>query len=83
MDVHKKWFKELSRKTLAILILVAALVVVGIPTAIWFGAASAIFDSPGEGVISFFVVLGIAAVLMIGQFVLEELKERRKTRQRL
>lgn len=62
---------------------VAALVVVAIPTAIWFGAASAIFDSPEEGIISFFVVLGIAVVLLVGQFFLEELKERRKTRQRL
>lgn len=79
----QNWFKEVSRKTLVIVILVAALVVVDIPTAIWFGAASAIFDSPEEGVISFFVVLGIAVVLLIGQFVPENLKELRKTRQRL
>lgn len=78
----KKWLTETSRKSLSVAILVLGLVIVGIPTAIWFGAASAIFDSPGGGIITFFVVLGIAVLLLIGEFISEEFKERRKSRQR-
>ncbi|MGO1320623.1 MAG: hypothetical protein ACTII7_06175 [Galactobacter sp.] len=72
------FIKDLSRKTLAWLLVIAAIIVIGIPTAIAFGAADAIFESPGQGVITFFIVLGIGVLFLVVEFGYELLREKKK-----
>lgn len=76
----RDWFKAASNKTIGVSAAIVLIILVAVPTAIWFGAASFLFDSPAKGLRSFFIVLGIGVVVFVGEIVTDLLKERRKNR---
>lgn len=63
--------------------LAAVLVVlaIGVPTALLFGAGDAIFESPKEGIITFFGTLVFVVVLLVVGYLWEQYKERRAKQQ--
>lgn len=76
----RSWFKTTSNKTIGIVAAVVAIVLIATPTAIWFGAAWFIFDSPQEGLKSFFIVLAIGAFLVAVEIISDLVKEKSKNR---
>lgn len=61
---------------------VAVVVIIGFPTALLFGAGDAVFDSPTDGIITFFgTLVGIAVLLAVG-YLWEQAKERRARNRR-
>lgn len=65
---------RISGKFIAWIAVIAAVVVIGFPTALLFGAGDLIFDSPREGVITFFGTLVLVAVILAVGFVWEQIK---------
>lgn len=77
----RDWFKSTSSKTIGWVAVVAAIVLIAVPTAIWFGAASFLFDSPQEGLRSFFIVLAIGVFLVVVDLISDLVKEKSRKRQ--
>lgn len=77
----RSWLKSASKKTIGIVAVIVALVLIAVPTAIWFGAASFLFESPQQGVKSFLIVLAIGVFLISVELISELVKDRSKRRQ--
>ncbi|MBD8020477.1 hypothetical protein [Brevibacterium gallinarum] len=76
----RSWFKSASTKAIGWVAVIAAIVLIAVPTAIWFGAASLIFETPQEGLRSFFIVLAIGAFLIVVELISDLVKEKTKNK---
>lgn len=76
----RSWFKSTSSKTIGWVAAIVAVVLIATPTAIWFGAASLIFETPQEGLRSFFIVLAIGVFLVVVEIISDLVKEKSKNR---
>lgn len=50
------------------------MVLIGLPTALLFGAGDFFFDSPREGILTFFGTLALIAIILTAGFAWEQLK---------
>lgn len=76
----RSWFKTTSSKTIGWVAAIAAVVLIATPTAIWFGAASFIFETPQQGLRSFFIVLAIGVFLVVVEIISDLVKEKTKNK---
>lgn len=74
------WFASASKKTIGWVAAAVAIVLIATPTAIWFGAASFLFETPREGLRSFFIVLAFGVLLVVAELISDIVKERAKNR---
>lgn len=79
-DDRKARRKRLSGKVLGWVVLIGIALLVGVPLALLAGAGDAIFDSPQEGLKTFFGTIAIAAILFLGGLAWDALKDRWKER---
>ncbi|GAA1485329.1 hypothetical protein GCM10009625_21330 [Brachybacterium fresconis] len=85
-DRHDSPVRNRSRRTsgkfTGWIAVVAVVVIIGVPTALLFGAGDAVFDSPTDGIITFFgTLVGIAVLLAVG-YLWEQAKEHRSRNRR-
>lgn len=64
----------------AVGLLIVIVLVVTVPTAIWFGAADFIFETRRQGLVTFFGTLALLIVVLGIEFAWDWAKERRKER---
>ncbi|MGO1591226.1 MAG: hypothetical protein ACTH1Z_01715 [Ancrocorticia sp.] len=74
------FLRDLSKKAQVWLVGVICFAIIAVPTAIWFGTADAIFESPKQGISAFFGVVSFAVVWLGLEYVAELIKDKRRDR---
>jgi hypothetical protein len=72
--------RRLSGKVVGWLAVLVVVLVIGVPTALLLGAGDAVFESPREGIATFFGTLVLVAVLLILSYLRERHRDRRSAK---
>lgn len=72
--------KRVSGKALAWIVLIGIAILVGVPIALLEGLGDAVFDSPKQGIITFFGTVALAAIFFLGSLGWDLVKDRWRER---
>lgn len=67
-------------RVIAWVAVIAAVVLIGLPTALLFGLGDALADGPRKGLVTFVGTIVLVGILLAISFAWEQLKERRRSR---